>query len=197
MPAPPPAPQRPMREACMCVSRGSSSSASCRQRSPWRCSKLAPAATASTMGTSGDAARGRSAVPQLRCDSLSSWRAAASKHQPPGRGPPNSQRRRQPRHGVPCVVGAPPRRVCARPDALQPAASPSRQQLLRRAALLSACAPTHAGEQLIRACNRTRHPGIAAAGRGVVRVVLYPHVPGALRELSHALHCCPAAMQCV
>ena len=23
------------------------------------------------------------------------------------------------------------------------------------------------------------------------------HVPGALRELSHALHCCPAAMQCV
>ena len=40
-------------------------------------------------------------------------------------------------------------------------------------------------------------PGIAAAGRGVVRVVLYPHVPGALRELSHALHCCPAAMQCV
>ena len=150
---PPPAPQRPMREACMCVSRGSSSSATCRQRSPWRCSKLAPAATASTMGTSGDAARD----PQLRCDSLSSWRAAASKHQPPGRGPPNSQRRRQPRHGVPCVVGAPPRRVCARPDALQPAASSSRQQLLCRA--LSACAPTHAGEQLIRACNRTRHPG--------------------------------------
>ena len=156
---PPPAPQRPMREACMCVSRGSSSSASCRQRSPWRCSQLAPAATASTMGTSGDAARGRSAVPQLRCDSLSSWRAAASKHQPPGRGPPNSQRRQQPRYGVPRVVGAPPRRVCARPDALQPAASSSRQQLLRRAALLSACAPTHAGEQLIRACNRTRHPG--------------------------------------
>ena len=38
---------------------------------------------------------------------------------------------------------------------------------------------------------------LAAAGRGAVRVVLYPHVPGALRELSHALHCCPAAMQCV
>ena len=42
--------------------------------------------------------------------------------------------------------------------------------------------------------DRTR---IAAAGRGVVREVLCPHVPGALRELSHALHCCPAAMQCV
>ena len=87
----------------MCVSRGSSSSASCRQRSPWRCSQLAPAATASTMGTSGDAARGRSAVTQLRCDSLSSWRAAASKHQPPGRGPPNSQRRRQP-HDTLCLA---------------------------------------------------------------------------------------------
>ena len=103
--------------------------------------------------------RSISCAPQLRCDSLSSWRAAASKHQPPGRGPPNSQRRRQPRYGVPRVVGAPPRRICTRPDALQPAASSSRQQLLCRAALLSACAPTHAGEQLIRACNRTRPPG--------------------------------------
>ena len=174
----------------MCVSRGSSSSASCRQRSPWRCSKLAPAATASTMGTSGDAARGRSAVPQLRCDSLSSWRAAASKHQPPGRGPPNSQRRRQPRYGVPRVVGAPPRRVCGSPRCI--AASRVTQP---SAAALSCSTP-------LRVCSyarwRAAHsrmqsnspPGIAAAGRRVVHVVLYPRV------VMCPVHCASFHMHC-
>ena len=175
----------------MCVSRGSSSSATCRQRSPWRCSKLAPAATASTMGTSGDAARGRSAVPQLRCDSLSSWRAAASQH---------STRARTRSAEQPAAPAATIRRAsrgwCAPTTRLRSPRCIAASRVIQPSAAAPSCSTP------LRVCSyarwRAAHsrmqsnspPGIAAAGRRVVHVVLYPRV------VMCPVHCASFHMHC-